>query len=170
MNRRGVSWNLHVFSSFLLCSHQARSTLGFTEDAAAEKGSILDGGYRNRAYLVERGGFEPPKASPTDLQSVPFGRSGTSPTQDLNSDLGNFLLVKKKNGKSMSYKCGIRISQSLNFIYLTKTILFVKQYFHAIRYISPCPCTLYRNILKTTQSRFPGTRGNNFFFLLEGGS
>jgi hypothetical protein len=33
-------------------------------------------------YLVERGGFEPPKASPTDLQSVPFGRSGTSPTQN----------------------------------------------------------------------------------------
>jgi hypothetical protein len=26
-----------------------------------------------------RGGFEPPKASPTDLQSVPFDRSGTSP-------------------------------------------------------------------------------------------
>ena len=30
--------------------------------------------------MVERGGFEPPKASPTDLQSVPFGHSGTSPT------------------------------------------------------------------------------------------
>ena len=29
--------------------------------------------------LVERGGFEPPKASPADLQSAPFGRSGTSP-------------------------------------------------------------------------------------------
>jgi putative FmdB family regulatory protein len=28
---------------------------------------------------VERGGFEPPKASPADLQSAPFGRSGTSP-------------------------------------------------------------------------------------------
>ena len=28
---------------------------------------------------MERGGFEPPKASPTDLQSVPFDRSGTSP-------------------------------------------------------------------------------------------
>ena len=26
-----------------------------------------------------RGGFEPPKASPADLQSAPFGRSGTSP-------------------------------------------------------------------------------------------
>ena len=25
------------------------------------------------------GGFEPPKASPTDLQSVPFDRSGTPP-------------------------------------------------------------------------------------------
>ena len=35
---------------------------------------------RPLASLVERGGFEPPKASPTDLQSVPFGRSGTSPT------------------------------------------------------------------------------------------
>ena len=34
------------------------------------------------AGLVERGGFEPPKASPTDLQSVPFGRSGTSPNQN----------------------------------------------------------------------------------------
>jgi hypothetical protein len=30
--------------------------------------------------LVEGGGFEPPKAEPTDLQSAPFGRSGTPPT------------------------------------------------------------------------------------------
>ena len=28
---------------------------------------------------MEGGGFEPPKASPTDLQSVPFGHSGTPP-------------------------------------------------------------------------------------------
>ena len=28
---------------------------------------------------MEGGGFEPPKAEPTDLQSVPFGRSGTPP-------------------------------------------------------------------------------------------
>jgi hypothetical protein len=28
---------------------------------------------------VGRGGFEPPKALPTDLQSVPFDRSGTFP-------------------------------------------------------------------------------------------
>ena len=30
-------------------------------------------------YMVEGGGFEPPKASPTDLQSVPFDHSGTPP-------------------------------------------------------------------------------------------
>ena len=29
--------------------------------------------------MVGRGGFEPPKAEPTDLQSVPFGHSGISP-------------------------------------------------------------------------------------------
>ena len=34
---------------------------------------------RPAAWAVEGGGFEPPKAPPTDLQSVPFGRSGTPP-------------------------------------------------------------------------------------------
>ena len=29
--------------------------------------------------MVEGGGFEPPKAEPADLQSAPFGRSGTPP-------------------------------------------------------------------------------------------
>ena len=29
--------------------------------------------------MVVGGGFEPPKAEPTDLQSVPFGHSGTPP-------------------------------------------------------------------------------------------
>ena len=29
--------------------------------------------------LVEEGGFEPPKSVTTDLQSAPFGRSGTPP-------------------------------------------------------------------------------------------
>ena len=32
-------------------------------------------------WLVEGEGFEPSKAEPTDLQSVPFDRSGTPPTK-----------------------------------------------------------------------------------------
>ena len=32
-------------------------------------------------YLVEGGGFEPPKVEPADLQSDPFGHSGTPPKQ-----------------------------------------------------------------------------------------
>ena len=34
---------------------------------------------RNRLFLVGDGGFEPPKAKPADLQSVPFGHSGNLP-------------------------------------------------------------------------------------------
>ncbi len=34
---------------------------------------------RRLAALVERDGFEPSKAVPTDLQSAPFGHSGTPP-------------------------------------------------------------------------------------------
>jgi hypothetical protein len=37
------------------------------------------GHLRSNSFLVEGGGFEPPKAEPSDLQSDPFGRSGTPP-------------------------------------------------------------------------------------------
>ena len=36
-------------------------------------------GYPNIEKMVEGGGFEPPKAEPSDLQSDPFGHSGTPP-------------------------------------------------------------------------------------------
>ena len=40
----------------------------------------LDGGRGSKdVLLVGAGGFEPPKAEPTGLQPVPFGRSGTPP-------------------------------------------------------------------------------------------
>ena len=32
--------------------------------------------------MVEGGGFEPPKAEPADLQSAPFGHSGTPPAKE----------------------------------------------------------------------------------------
>ena len=54
---------------------------------------------RPLASLVERGGFEPPKASPTDLQSVPFGRSGTSPTLNPCFLIEYFLLGTEKYWK-----------------------------------------------------------------------
>ena len=34
---------------------------------------------RSLYNMVEGGGFEPPKAEPADLQSAPFGHSGTPP-------------------------------------------------------------------------------------------
>jgi hypothetical protein len=46
--------------------------------------------------MVERGGFEPPKAKPTDLQSAPFGRSGTSPI-DLTQFISIKIITKKIN-------------------------------------------------------------------------
>ena len=39
--------------------------------------------------VVERGGFEPPKAEPADLQSAPFDRSGTSPDPLTEASEGN---------------------------------------------------------------------------------
>ena len=38
--------------------------------------------------MVEEGGFEPPKSLTTDLQSVPFGHSGTLPYSLLKSGAG----------------------------------------------------------------------------------
>jgi hypothetical protein len=48
--------------------------------------------------LVGRGGFEPPKASPTDLQSVPFDRSGTSPAWLSIQFLVFFILLELAKG------------------------------------------------------------------------
>ena len=45
-----------------------------------------------------RGGFEPPKVKPTDLQSVPFGRSGTYPILKDKSSLSDL------NGWPADYK------------------------------------------------------------------
>ncbi len=44
----------------------------------AEK-AIAKNNVRTRTYLVGEDGFEPSKSKTTDLQSAPFGRSGTLP-------------------------------------------------------------------------------------------
>ena len=48
-------------------------------------------------YLVGAGGFEPPKSKTTDLQSAPFGHSGTLPylIQTLELVDGRNLFYKK---------------------------------------------------------------------------
>jgi hypothetical protein len=45
--------------------------------------------------VVEGEGFEPSKATPTDLQSVPFGRSGTSPTNHSYKQLASLELLMR---------------------------------------------------------------------------
>src|SRR5581483_913277 len=74
-------------SSLLLgAGKHERQGLGRLEDSrmklcrkpAGRNGEIL-GRADERGTWVGRGGFEPPKAVPADLQSAPFGHSGTDP-------------------------------------------------------------------------------------------
>ena len=46
-------------------------------------------------FLVGEGGFEPPKAKPADLQSVPFGHSGTLPNPTTTNIPQGFPIVKR---------------------------------------------------------------------------
>ena len=50
--------------------------------------------------LVEGGGFEPPKAEPSDLQSDPFGRSGISP--DLSYSVRSFVYATLSESLSLA--------------------------------------------------------------------
>jgi hypothetical protein len=62
--------------------------MGIEPTPSAWKAEVLPLNYTRRMPstsiptlpLVEGGGFEPPKAEPADLQSAPFGRSGTPPS------------------------------------------------------------------------------------------
>ena len=63
--------------------------MGIEPTSSAWKAEVLPLNYVRMNLLlilpftqaVEGGGFEPPKAEPADLQSAPFGRSGTPPEQ-----------------------------------------------------------------------------------------
>ena len=47
-------------------------TIAFAMNKKIDKSKLVD-------FLVGEGGFEPPKSLTTDLQSAPFGHSGTPP-------------------------------------------------------------------------------------------
>ena len=56
--------------------------MGIEPTQSAWKAGVLPLNYTRETLslkLVEGGGFEPPKVEPADLQSDPFGRSGTPP-------------------------------------------------------------------------------------------
>ena len=53
--------------------------------------------------MVEGGGFEPPKAEPSDLQSDPFGHSGTPPNSYL-------LLIRIKERVLMVPTAGVELA------------------------------------------------------------
>lgn len=73
--------------------------MGIEPTSSAWKAEVLPLNYTRLAasyipinIVVEGGGFEPPKAEPADLQSAPFGRSGTPPVQRRRfSDKANLL-------------------------------------------------------------------------------
>ena len=56
-----------------------------------------------RFFFVERGGFEPPKSLTTDLQSAPFGHSGTSPYGAGDRNRTNNLLITNQLLCLLSY-------------------------------------------------------------------
>ena len=58
--------------------------MGVEPTQSAWKAEVLPLNYTRIHLLnmVEGGGFEPPKAEPADLQSAPFGRSGTPPKNE----------------------------------------------------------------------------------------
>ncbi len=67
--------------------------MGIEPTPSAWKAEVLPLNYTRAIILelkefftaVEGGGFEPPKAEPSDLQSDPFDRSGTPPEIALHS-------------------------------------------------------------------------------------
>ena len=64
-----------------LCTHIFMERVkGIEPSQPAWKAGTLPLSYTRIFFLVEDGGFEPPKASLTDLQSAPFGRSGNPPS------------------------------------------------------------------------------------------
>ena len=50
-----------------------------TRDPKLGRLALYQLSYSRKTKMVEREGFEPSKALPADLQSAPFGHSGTSP-------------------------------------------------------------------------------------------
>ena len=97
--------------------------------------------------LVVGGGFEPPKASPTDLQSVPFDHSGTPPffhpwsqRQELNPRPADYKSAALPTEllwpmpvaffTKATARITIRTHSALKSVYMSKPTAAVKRFFH----------------------------------------
>ena len=102
--------------------------------------------------LVEGGGFEPPKAEPTDLQSAPFGRSGTPPgfgagdgTRTRNLLITNQLLYRLSYAskwllyKSIFFILFMQRCQAFLWKNISSLLLFVVHCVHRICRCAPIP-------------------------------
>ncbi len=77
--------------------------------------------------MVEGGGFEPPKASPTDLQSAPFSHSGTPPHGAGDGTRTRNLLITNQLLYRLSYASKRLLYENKIFIlteYACQAILF----------------------------------------------
>ena len=64
-------------------------------------------------HLVEGGGFEPPKAEPADLQSAPFGRSGTPPKDKPRIVLIGMGIVNRKTAQIVEKRAVLKRTGNL---------------------------------------------------------
>ena len=85
---------------------------------------------------MERGGFEPPKASPTDLQSVPFGRSGTSPNQNHYFWIEQIPPGKEKDWKTNELHKWNKDQHEFELIISNKILFFCQEIFLKKRSLS----------------------------------
>ena len=91
--------------------------MGIEPTPSAWKAEVLPlnytrNGTRNggRLKMVEGGGFEPPKAEPSDLQSDPFDRSGTPPNQPSEAEYRTTSWPSTPNGKLI--RPGLRLENT----------------------------------------------------------
>ncbi len=99
--------------------------------------------FKRTVSLVEGDGFEPSKSSTTDLQSAPFGHSGTPPQS---IKIKKWSRLWDSNPQPADYKSAalpIELNRLANVHYYTKITPICQQYFRNISPISAKICIIF---------------------------
>ena len=157
-------WQLTTLTSFLQSAAAARSVRKSNKYALKSTCKWRKpAAYQSVFFLVGEGGFEPPKALPADLQSVPFGHSGIPPYSKAPCGAGGRtrtpdLLITNQLLYRLSYTSILPASpvfRSSNltperFVIIANRIGFVNLYFWKIEKICQTPfsnpLTLWSNM------------------------